>query len=85
MRTIGSTIVGEAVDSMIFYPLAFLGAEGWTTATVIQVMLSNYLMKVLWEIFMTPATYKIVNFLKRVEHEDYYDRDTNFNPFALEA
>lgn len=85
MRTIGSTIVGEAVDSMIFYPLAFLGAKGWTTATVIQVMLSNYLMKVLWEIFMTPVTYKIVNFLKRVEHEDYYDRDTNFNPFALEA
>lgn len=85
MRTIGSTIAGEAVDSLIFYPLAFLGADGWTPASVMQVMLSNYLMKVLWEAVMTPLTYKIVNFLKRAEHEDYYDRDTNFNPFALET
>src|SRR5262249_25448433 len=84
-RTIGSTIVGEAVDSLVFYPLAFLNAEGWTTALMLKVMASNYLMKVLWEILVTPATYRIVNFLKRAENEDYYDRNTNFNPFTLEA
>lgn len=85
MRTIGSTIAGEIVDSMLFYPLAFLGAQGWTTADVIQVMLFNYTAKVLVEAFATPFTYRIVNFLKRVEKEDYYDRDTNFNPFRLET
>ncbi|MCI0338284.1 MAG: queuosine precursor transporter [Acidobacteria bacterium] len=84
-RTIGSTIVGEGVDSAIFYPLAFLGAPGWTKILVFQVMLSNYLLKVLWEILMTPFTYKIVNYLKRAENEDYYDRETNFNPFTLET
>lgn len=85
MRTIGSTIAGEIVDSMIFYPLAFLGAAGWTTADVIQVMLFNYTAKVLVEVVATPFTYRIVNFLKRMEKEDYYDRDTNFNPFTLET
>jgi queuosine precursor transporter len=84
-RTIGSTAVGEIVDSMIFYPLAFLGAEGWTPALVIQVTVFNYLTKVLVEVIATPFTYRIVNFLKRVEKEDYYDRDTNFNPFTLET
>ena len=84
-RTIGSTIAGEIVDSMIFYPLAFLGAEGWTTERVIQVTLFNYTAKVLVEIVATPLTYRVVNFLKRVEKEDYYDRNTNFNPFTLEG
>jgi uncharacterized integral membrane protein (TIGR00697 family) len=83
MRTIGSTIVGEAVDSLVFYPAAFLGAPGWTQQQVMQVMLSNYLLKVGWEVVMTPFTYKIVNFLKRAESEDYYDRGTNFTPFSL--
>lgn len=90
MRTIGSTIVGEAVDSAIFYPLAFaaiavVGLSGWTWPQVLEVMFHNYLLKVLWEVVMTPVTYRIVAFLKRVENEDYYDRDTNFNPFTLEA
>jgi len=80
-RTIGSTIVGEAVDSLIFYPLAFLGT--WPSSLVISVMVGNYFVKVLWEVFATPITYKVVAFLKRVEHEDYYDRKTNFNPFTL--
>ncbi len=84
-RTIGSTIAGEMVDSMVFYPLAFLGAEGWTAVTVFKVMLSNYAAKVLWEALATPLTYRVVNFLKRAEHEDYYDRDTDFNPFKLET
>jgi uncharacterized integral membrane protein (TIGR00697 family) len=80
-RTIGSTIVGEAVDSAIFYPLAFLGS--WETSMVLQVMASNYLVKVLWETVMTPFTYRVVAFLKRAESEDYFDRDTNFTPFSL--
>ena len=81
LRTIGSTIVGEAVDSLIFYPLAFLGI--WSTDLVLKVMLTNYALKVGWEIFMTPATYVVVNFLKRAEHEDYFDRNTEFTPFSL--
>jgi len=80
-RTIGSTIIGEAVDSVIFYPLAFLGV--WSTDLVVRVMITNYLLKVLWEVLMTPFTYRIVNFLKRAEAEDYFDRTTNFTPFSL--
>lgn len=85
VRTIGSTIVGEGADSLIFYPVAFLGAKGWTPQDVVQVMASNYVLKVLWEVVATPVTYQVVNFLKRVEHEDYYDRNTDFNPFTLET
>jgi uncharacterized integral membrane protein (TIGR00697 family) len=81
MRTIGSTIVGEGVDSLVFYPLAFLGV--WTSAQVAQVMLANYALKVAWEAAITPLTYRVVAFLKRVESEDYYDRDTDFTPFSL--
>ena len=80
-RTIGSTVAGEIVDTLIFYPLAFLGV--WDTATVMKVMVTNYLLKVGWEAVATPLTYRIVAFLKRAEHEDYYDRDTDFNPFTL--
>jgi hypothetical protein len=81
MRTIGSTVAGELVDSMIFYPLAFLGV--WDTRTVLSVLASNYVLKVLWEVIATPVTYRVVRFLKRVEHEDYFDRDTDFTPFTL--
>lgn len=83
IRTIGSTFAGEAVDSLIFYPIAFLGT--WSNEQVVSVMIGNYLIKVLWEVLATPFTYKIVGFLKEVEHEDFYDRDTNFNPFTLEV
>jgi queuosine precursor transporter len=82
-RTIGSTIVGEAVDSAVFYPLAFLGA--WENELVVRVMLTNYGLKVLWEIVMTPVTYRVVNFLKRAEAEDYFDRTTDFTPFSLQT
>ncbi len=82
MRTIGSTFAGEAVDTLIFYPLAFLGT--WSTEQVISVMIGNYIIKVLWEVLATPVTYKIVGFLKKAEQEDFYDRDTNFNPFTTE-
>jgi uncharacterized integral membrane protein (TIGR00697 family) len=82
-RTIGSTFAGEAVDSLIFYPLAFLGT--WSNEQVVSVMIGNYFLKVFWEIVATPLTYKIVAFLKRTEHEDFYDRDTDFNPFTLNS
>ena len=80
-RTIGSTIAGEAVDSAVFYPLAFIGT--WSNQQVVSVMIGNYFIKVLWEIIATPVTYKIVGFLKRAEHEDHFDRNTDFNPFSL--
>jgi uncharacterized integral membrane protein (TIGR00697 family) len=80
-RTIGSTVAGEAIDSLIFYPVAFLGT--WPLEQVIAVMIGNYFLKVIWEAIATPATYAIVGFLKRAEHEDYYDTETDFNPFTL--
>ena len=83
MRTIGSTIVGEGVDSLVFYPVAFLGV--WTADLVLTVLISNYLIKVAWEALVTPLTYKVVNFLKRAENEDYYDRNTNFTPFSIDV
>ena len=82
-RTIGSTVVGEAIDSVIFYPLAFLGE--WSNALVLKVMISNYVIKVVWETMATPLTYAVVNFLKRAEQEDYYDRETKFTPFSLDV
>lgn len=81
LRTIGSTVVGEAVDSVVFYPLAFLGV--WTPRLVVTVLITNYLLKVAWEVVLTPITYRVVALLKAAEREDYYDRDTNFSPFAL--
>lgn len=83
MRTIGSTIAGEGIDSLIFYPLAFWGV--WPPELVLQVMMSNYAIKVGWEALLTPVTYKIVGTLKRLENEDYFDRDTNFTPFSLKT
>jgi uncharacterized integral membrane protein (TIGR00697 family) len=82
-RTIGSTIAGELVDSLLFYPLAFLGE--WPLSLLVTVLFTNYLLKVGWEVLITPFTYKIVNFLKWAEREDYYDRGTNFTPFSLQA
>lgn len=82
-RTIGSTIAGEAVDSIIFYPVAFYGF--WPNDLVIKVMITNYVLKVSWEVLATPLTYKFIHWLKRKEQEDYYDRDTNFTPFSIET
>ena len=80
-RTIGSTIVGEGVDSAVFYPVAFFGV--WSNDLLVQVLVSNYVIKVVWEAMVTPFTYKIIGFLKKAEHEDYYDHDTNFTPFSI--
>lgn len=80
-RTIGSTIVGQAVDSVLFYPVAFGGI--WSFDTLLAVIVFNWGFKITVEIVMTPVTYWIVNQLKQAESEDYYDRDTDFTPFSL--
>lgn len=82
-RTIGSTVVGQAVDSAIFYPVAFLGV--WDTELVIEIMIAQYILKTLWEAAVTPFTYGIVGFLKRREGLDHYDTDTDFTPFSLKT
>lgn len=82
-RTIGSTVVGQAVDSLLFYPLAFLGV--WPTEQVVAVMGTNYLLKVGWEVLLTPLTYLVVNRLKRAEGVDAFDSGTDFTPFAVRA
>jgi uncharacterized integral membrane protein (TIGR00697 family) len=82
MRTIGSTILGQGVDSLIFYPFAFYGV--WETATLFQVVIFNWLFKVGIEVVFTPVTYLVVGWLKKAEKEDYYDTKTDFTPFSLE-
>ena len=80
-RTIGSTIVGEGVDSLIFYPLAFLGAAGWSASLVGKVLVTQWALKVGWEILLTPVTYLVVGLLKRREGVDVFDTGTDFSPF----
>lgn len=82
-RTIGSTLVGQAVDTVLFQTIAFAGV--WETPLLLRVILWNYTAKVLYEALATPITYAVVGFLKRAEQEDYYDYDTDFNPFTLRA
>ncbi len=84
-RTIGSTIAGEAVDSALFYPLAFYGSGIIPDDKLPVVMLAQFVSKVAVEVVFTPVTYKIVGWLKRAEHEDYYDRNTDFSPFTLKT
>lgn len=79
-RTIGSTVVGQGVDSLIFYPLAFLGL--WKTSEVITVLVTQYVLKVSWEVLLTPVTYRVVGWLKHREGVDVYDETTNFTPFT---
>lgn len=80
-RTIGSTIAGEGVDSLIFYPIAFAGI--WEGSTLVQVIVFNAVFKILVEVVMTPVTYAVVGFLKQAEQEDFFDSDTNFTPFSI--
>jgi len=81
-RTIGSTIVGELVDTVIFVVVASLfGVFPWSLFLTLTV--TNYLFKCGVEALMTPITYVVINALKRVEDEDYFDRGTNFNPFVV--
>ena len=82
-RTIGSTIFGEGVDSLIFYPLAFYGTGIIPDEKLPTVMVAQFIAKVSVEVVFTPVTYWIVGTLKRAEHEDFYDRHTRFTPFSL--
>lgn len=82
LRFWGSTIVGEGIDSLIFYPVAFLGMADWPANTMLQVMLSQFVLKVSWEMLLTPATYAVVGWLKGKEGVDVYDVGTNFTPFS---
>lgn len=79
-RTIGSTVFGQAIDSLIFYPIAFLGI--WSIDQVLTVMITNWLMKVVWEAALTPVTYAVVGWLKKREGTDVFDTGTDFSPFA---
>lgn len=80
-RTIGSTVAGQAVDSAIFYPVAFFGT--WQTSTLIATVAFNWVFKVSVEVVLTPITYAVVGGLKRAEREDYFDEQTSFTPFSL--
>jgi uncharacterized integral membrane protein (TIGR00697 family) len=82
-RTIASTLVGELVDTLIFVSVAFLGV--WPLSLVVQIIISNYLFKCGVEVLATPLTYRVVNFLKKAEGVDHFDRGTDFNPFRLRA
>ena len=82
-RTIGSTLVGELIDSSLFYCIAFYGI--WATGDLLKIVVAQYILKTSWEIVMTPVTYKVVGFLKRIENEDYYDRNTDFTPFSVKV
>ena len=84
-RTIGSTIFGEGVDSLLFYPLAFYGTGIIPDDKLPTVMMAQFLFKVSVEVLFTPVTYAMVGWLKRAESEDYYDRDTKFTPFSLKV
>jgi queuosine precursor transporter len=79
-RTIGSTVFGQGIDSLIFYPVAFLGT--WSNAQVLTVMVTNWLLKVLWEALLTPVTYAVVGWVKAREGVDVFDSATDFSPFA---
>jgi uncharacterized integral membrane protein (TIGR00697 family) len=85
MRTVGSTILGEGVDSLIFYPLAFWGSGLIPDDKLPQLILVQFVSKVAVEVMFTPLTYAVVGWLKRAEKEDYYDTNTDFNPFTLKA
>lgn len=82
MRTIGSTFVGQGLDSLIFYPLAFYGIAGWPPELLWQVVLSQWAIKTAWEALLTPLTYAVVGFLKRREGVELFDIGTDFSPFA---
>jgi uncharacterized integral membrane protein (TIGR00697 family) len=82
LRTIGSTLIGQGIDTVIFVVVASaFGVFPWAIA--LSLITANYIFKVTIEVLFTPLTYLIVGYLKKVENEDHYDRDTNFNPFSL--
>jgi hypothetical protein len=76
-------LCGELVDSALFYFIAFYGV--WTVEQLLAVTMTQYVLKTSWEVVMTPVTYKLVNKLKQVEHQDHFDLHTNFTPFTLKT
>ncbi|MEW5961993.1 MAG: queuosine precursor transporter [Pseudomonadota bacterium] len=84
-RFVASTIAGEAVDSALFYPLAFWNSGIMPNELVATLVVSQFVTKTLVEVAFLPVTTRVVDALKRAEHEDYFDRETDFNPFKLEA
>jgi hypothetical protein len=80
-RTVGSTVVAELVDTSIFMFIGFFGV--FPLPLIFSIIISGYFLKVATEVILTPVTYWVVNFLKRKEHEDYYDRKTKFTPFEF--
>ena len=84
-RTISSTAIGQAFDSAIFYPLAFLGSHDWTNAAIVQLVISQFVLKVTWEVLLTPVTYAVVGWLKRREGVDIFDQGTDFSPFKTKV
>jgi hypothetical protein len=83
MRTIGSTIVGEGANTILFYLIALYAVI--PNNLLIASILSGWAIKIAVEVIMTPVTYIVIHRLKKAENEDYYDRNTNFNPFIIEA
>ncbi len=83
LRIISSTVAGEFVDSVLILFLGFYGNEGYPLELMFKVFLVNYSFKVAWEIIVYPLTRLLLKFLKKSENEDYYDTDTDFNPFHL--
>jgi len=81
-RTIGSTIVGEFANTVLFYVIALYAIL--PNNLLIASILTGWLIKVVIEVIFTPWTYFVVKRLKQLENEDYYDRDTNFNPFIIQ-
>ncbi len=79
-RTIGSTIVGQAVDTTVVMFVAFYGTR--SVGVILKLIVSGYVIKVIYETLMTPVTYAVIGYLKRAEKADYFDTETNFNPFA---
>ena len=82
-RIIGSTVVGQLVDTGVFFLIAFYGI--WANEQLFAVILTQYLCKTAWEVVMYPVTARVVGFLKRIEGVDFYDRGTNFNPFSIKV
>jgi uncharacterized integral membrane protein (TIGR00697 family) len=85
MRFWSSTVIGEGADSLIFYPLAFYGMTDWPISELGKVMLSQFVLKVSWEVVLTPVTYAVVGWLKGKEGVDVYDVGTNFTPFSADV
>jgi uncharacterized integral membrane protein (TIGR00697 family) len=81
LRFVASTFVGQGLDSLIFYPIAFYGLDGWPTDQLFKTVLSQWAIKTGWEIILLPVTVMIVLALKRREGVEIYDDQTDFSPF----